>query len=47
MSSRPAWIAAFTLDVRSARSFLYFASSRSSSVTFARTIAMLSFIRGT
>src|SRR6266496_1063235 len=46
-SSRLAWIAAFTLAVRLARSSLYFASSRSSSVTLAFTMAMLSFMRGT
>src|ERR1039458_10249685 len=47
MSSRLAWIADFTLAVRLATSSLYFASSLSSSVTLAFTMAMLSFIRGT
>ncbi len=43
-SSRPAWIAAFTLAVRSFTSFLYLVFSFSSRVTFARTIAIDSFI---
>src|SRR4029077_2039395 len=47
MSSRLAWIAVFTLAVRLATSSLYFASSLSSSVTLAFTMAILSFIRGT
>src|SRR5271157_446663 len=47
MSSRLAWIAAFTRAVKLATSSLYFASSLSSSVTLAFTMAMLSFIRGT
>src|ERR1022692_744252 len=47
MSSRLAWIADFTLAVRLATSSLYFASSLSSSVTLALTMAMLSFMRGT
>ena len=40
-------MAALILAVRSLMSFLYFASSFSSSVTFAFTMAMLSFMRGT
>src|SRR5947209_15359600 len=40
-------MAALTLEVRSATSLLYLASSRSSSVWFALTMAMLSFMRGT
>src|SRR6266853_5949353 len=47
MSSRLAWIAVFTLAVRLATSSLYFASSLSSSVTLAFTMAILSFILGT
>src|ERR1039457_557303 len=47
MSSRLAWMAAFTLLVRSARSCLYLASSFSSRVELAFTMAMLSFMRGT
>src|SRR3984893_6264761 len=47
MSSRLAWIAVFTLAVRLPTASLYLASSFSSSVTLAFTIAMLSFIRGT
>src|SRR3954469_13735088 len=47
MSSRLAWMAAFTLEVSSATSFLYFWFSFSSSVTFAFTMAMDSFIFGT
>src|SRR5258706_6525833 len=47
MSSRLAWMAAFTLLVRSARSCLYLASSFSNSVELAFTMAMLSFMRGT
>src|ERR1700684_615417 len=47
MSSRFAWIAVFTLAVRLATFSLYLASSFSSRVTFAFTMAMLSFIRGT
>ena len=40
-------MAALTLTSRSLTSFLYLASSFSSSVTLALTMAMLSFIRGT
>src|SRR5215471_1252305 len=40
-------MAAFTLAVRSPTSFLYLASSRSSSVTLALTMAIDSFMRGT
>src|SRR5258708_34049020 len=40
-------MAAFTFMVNSATSFLYFASSFSSSVELAFTMAMLSFMRGT
>src|ERR1035438_9946410 len=47
MSSRLFWIAVFTLAVRLATSSLYLASSLSSSVTLALTMAMLSFMRGT
>src|SRR5215469_5367903 len=47
ISSRLAWMAAFTLAVRSATSFLYLASSRSSKGTLALTMAILSFMRGT
>ena len=47
MSSRLAWMAAFTLEVSSATSFLYFWFSLSSSVTFAFTMAIDSFIFGT
>ncbi len=46
-SSRPAWMAAFTLAVSSRTSCWYLAFSFSSSVTFARTMAMDSFIFGT
>src|SRR5260370_20167404 len=47
MSSRLAWMAAFTLEVSSTTSFLYLRFSFSSSVTFAFTMAMDSFIFGT
>jgi len=47
MSSRLAWMAAFTLEVSSTTSFLYFWFSFSSKVTFAFTIAIDSFIFGT
>src|SRR5438067_6491786 len=47
MSSRFAWMAAFTLEVSSMTSFLYFWFSFSSSVTFAFTMAIDSFIFGT
>src|SRR5258707_3531828 len=47
MSSRLAWMADLTLAVRLATSSLYLASSRSSSVALALTMAMLSFMRGT
>src|SRR2546425_7875268 len=47
MSSRLAWMAAFTLEVSSVTSFLYFWFSFSSSVTFAFTMAIDSFIFGT
>src|SRR5437763_15513121 len=47
MASRLAWMAAFTLDVSSVMSFLYFWFSFSSSVTFAFTMAIDSFIFGT
>jgi len=40
-------MAAFTLAVKSLTSFLYLASSFSSKVTFALTMAILSFMRGT
>ena len=46
-SSRLAWMAAFTFAVRSPTSALYLAFSFSRSETFARTMAMDSFIRGT
>src|SRR6516225_508909 len=46
-SSRLAWMAAFILAVKSLTSFLYFDSSFSSKVTFALTMAMLSFMCGT
>src|ERR1039458_1733044 len=46
-SSRPAWMAALVLAVRSLISFLYFASSLSSSVALAFTMAIDSFMRGT
>src|SRR5262249_9733397 len=47
MSSRPAWMAALTLAVRLEISSWYLACSRSSSVTLALTMAILSFMRGT
>src|SRR5260370_19587366 len=46
MSSRLAWMAAFTLEVNSTVSFRYFWFSFSSSVTFAFTMAIDSFIFG-
>src|SRR3982751_3004892 len=47
MSSRLAWMAAFTLEVSSVTSFLYFWFSFSRRVTFAFTMAIDSFIFGT